>query len=170
MRFLITILVAVLLLASCDSQKGKFINGVALPVITAPDRNQQPLALESLRGNIVLVDIWASWCTPCRKQHPKLVEVYNKYRDAKFQNAEGFVIYQVSLDTKADAWLGAIAKDKLDWPNHVSELKGWESTVVALYELESIPSSFLLDEKGNIIGKDLSMYDLGKVLENRLVK
>ncbi|CAN5282684.1 hypothetical protein BH09BAC1_BH09BAC1_15900 [soil metagenome] len=168
MRIFISLLVGTLLLASCDSQKGKYINGVQLPVVTLPDRQKQPLALESLRGNIVLVDVWASWCTPCRKQHGKLVDLYNKYRSAKFQNAEGFLIYQISLDTEEEAWLNAIAKDKLDWPHHVSELKGWESSVVALYELESIPSSFLLDENGNIIGKDLSLFDLGKVLENKL--
>jgi hypothetical protein len=80
------------------------------------------------------------------------------------------MIYQISLDTERDAWLAAINKDNLYWPHHVSELKGWESMVVALYELDAIPSSFLLDANGTIIGKDLSMYDLGKVLENRLKK
>jgi thiol-disulfide isomerase/thioredoxin len=170
MKFTLSILMAVLLFASCDTNKGKYINGVALPVVTLPDRQQQPLALEELLGNIVLVDIWASWCTPCRKQHGKMVDLYNKYRNANFENAEGFVIYQISLDSDEEAWLKAIEKDKLDWPHHVSELKGWESDVVELYELESIPSSFLLDENGTIIGKDLSMFDLGKVLENRLVK
>lgn len=166
-----TILFLVPLLAlfvACDVQQGKYINGVELPVVSLPDADGNAIELEKLRGNIVLVDLWASWCTPCRKQHPRLVKLYDKYKNAQFEGAEGFVIYQVSLDSKKEAWQEAIAKDGLVWPNHVSELKGWESSVVGLYEIEAIPTSFLLDQNGMIIGKDLSMVELEKVLDNRL--
>ncbi len=169
MRFLFVVMVMMALI-SCDRHRGKYINGVALPVVTVPDKDGQPLALESLRGSLVLVDVWASWCKPCRKQHPKLVKVYEDFRNAQFQKAKGFTIYQISLDADRDAWLKAIEKDNLHWPYHGSDLKGWESEVVALYQLEAIPSSFLLDENGLIIGKDLSANDLAKVLENRLLK
>lgn len=168
MRYPLLVVLLMIMLASCDLQQGKYINGVMLPTVELPDSEGQPLALESLKGKLVLVDVWASWCSPCRKQHPKLVEVYNKYHGAQFKNAEGFEVYQISLDSEKALWLEAIAKDNLHWPNHVSELNGWESKVVALYEIEAIPSSFLIDADGKIIGKDLSWFDLSKVLENRL--
>jgi thiol-disulfide isomerase/thioredoxin len=168
MKYSLLVVVLFMMLASCDVQQGKYINGAMLPMVELPGREKQPIALESLKGKLVLVDVWASWCSPCRKQHPKLVEVYDKYHNSQFKNADGFEMYQISLDSEEGLWLEAIAKDNLHWPIHVSELNGWESKVVALYEIEAIPSSFLIDADGKIIGKDLSWFDLSKVLENRL--
>lgn len=119
----------------------------------APDFTQntpegEALKLSDLRGKVILVDFWASWCGPCRKENPHVVALYNKYKD------KGFDILGVSLDNSKDRWLGAIDKDGLTW-NHVSDLKGWKNAAAAKYSVRSIPSTFLLNEKGEIIARNL---------------
>ncbi len=131
------------------------------PEISLMSPDGDVINLSSLRGNIVLVDFWASWCSPCRKRHPELVNVYNNFKDAAFKNADSFQIYSVSLDNNKDRWTAAIAKDNLSWINHVSDLKGWNSIAATAYGIRSIPNNVLLNEKGEIIGKNL----FGKRLE-----
>lgn len=128
------------------------------------------LALSSLKGKIVLLDFWASWCGPCRMENPNLVAAYKKYKDTKFKKAKGFTIYSVSLDQNREAWLKAIAKDGLEWKNHVSDLGGWNSKPAAIYGVGSIPMSYLLDENGVIIGKHLGGAALDRALEQLLAK
>jgi thiol-disulfide isomerase/thioredoxin len=112
------------------------------------------IALSSLRGKIVLLDFWASWCGPCRGENPNVVAIYNKYKDTKFsKKAKGFTVYSVSLDYNKNGWVNAIAKDGLVWENHVSDLGGWQSKPAAIYSINSIPAGFLLDENGVIIAK-----------------
>ncbi|GAA4298115.1 TlpA disulfide reductase family protein [Nibribacter koreensis] len=115
------------------------------------------VALSSLRGKYVLIDFWASWCGPCRKENPNVVRMYNIYKD------KGFEIFGVSLDQDRAKWLKAIEVDKLTWP-HVSDLKGWESSAAALYGITAIPQTILLDKEGKIIAKNLR----GPALEEKL--
>lgn len=136
--------------------------GKMAPEITLPNVSGQTKALSTLRGKVVLLDFWASWCGPCRKENPNVVSVYNKY------NAKGFEVFSVSLDENKSAWEAAIKKDGLVWSNHVSDLGGWRSAVVATYEIESIPFPVLIDEEGKIVAMGESLRGAG--LENELKK
>lgn len=116
------------------------------------------MKLSDLKGQYVLIDFWASWCGPCRKENPNVVRLYKKYKD------KGFTVFSVSLDDNAANWKSAIEKDELEWPYHVSDLLKWNSVVVQLYKFDGIPHTVLIDKKGTIIGKNLR----GNELENKL--
>lgn len=133
----------------------------------SPDGQQ--LDLYSNRGYYVLVDFWASWCGPCRHENPNVVATYNKFHPMKFKGAKGFKIFSVSLDDNADAWKGAIKADGLVWPDHVSDLKRWNSAAAKLYGVQGIPTNFLVDPKGIIIAENLRGESLGDKL-SELVK
>lgn len=124
--------------------------------------------LNDLRGKMILVDFWASWCGPCRSQNPLIVGAYRNYKNASFKNGDGFLVYSVSLDQNKDRWVNAIEKDELSWPYHVSDLDGMNSYVVPLYELTSIPVSYLIDGDGVILKKDIPIHDIDKILKKYL--
>lgn len=116
----------------------------------------EKIALSSLEGKVVLVDFWASWGKPCRRENPKLVKIYKKYKNARFKGGEkGFTIYSVSIDNHKKDWTRAIELDGLIWKNHVSDLKGWNSKAVKIYGIKAIPKSFLINGEGKIIDKDV---------------
>ena len=141
-------------------------NGQKAPDFTLPDVNKQPVSLSNYIGKVVLIDFWASWCRPCRLENPKLVKLHNKYSNM------GFDILSISLDGTSrqkdpkTAWEEAIIQDNLIGWQHVSELKGWETIVRELYNLNSIPYTVLVDQNGNIAGKNLR----GDELEIRIKK
>ena len=130
------------------------------PDFTLNDINGKPFRLSSLRGNIVLLDFWASWCTPCRYENPNIVKAYHKY--AK----KGLRIVQVSLDKDKNDWIQAINKDQLQAWKHVSDLQYWNSPVAKLYGIQAIPANFLIAPDGKIIAQNLHGEQLFSTLEH----
>jgi len=128
----------------------------------------QLIKLSSLRGQVVLIDFWAGWCGPCRRENPNVVSTYHEYKDKSFKNGEGFTVYSVSLDRTKEDWIDAIAQDKLEWRSHVSDLQYWSSEPAAMYQVRGIPASFLIDGDGVIIGKNLRGPALGAKLKEIL--
>jgi thiol-disulfide isomerase/thioredoxin len=143
--------------------------GDEAPEIEMLGINGESMKLSDLRGRVVLVDFWASWCGPCRHENPNIVEAYNKYNNAKFTNAKGFEVFSVSLDKNKEAWKSAVKKDKLTWDYHVSDLKFWDNAAAKLYKINSIPSNVLIDENGIIIGKNLRDVNLHMAIEKLVV-
>lgn len=159
------LLLPVCLLASCAYfSSSRLINGSAAPEISLPDSDGNTFTLSSQRGNLVLLQFWASWCKPCREDNPKIVALYNKYKHATFKKGNKLEIVSISLDTERAKWLAAIADDKLAWNHHASDLLGWKSPAADSFGVSYIPSSFLIDHDGIIIGKNLKPRDLDKLL------
>ena len=123
------------------------------------DKNGELQKLSDLKGKIIFLDFWASWCAPCRKENPNLVKTYEKFKP------KGFEIFAVSLDENKENWIKAIEKDKLNW-YHVNDLKGNGNKASLIYGVEGIPDSFLIDQNGIIVARDLR----GKELDKKLTK
>lgn len=122
------------------------------------DTSNMPFRLSSLRGNYVLLDFWASWCVPCRKENPNIVSAYNQYKHKNFK------IVSVSLDNNRRSWINAIKEDNLEWI-HVSDLKYWNNKVAEDYNINSVPTNFLLDPSGKIVERNLRGLELNMKLK-----
>lgn len=159
---------------SPKSTEKTIITGLAVgnraPELAFSNPDGKIIPLSSLRGKLVLIDFWASWCPPCRRENPRVVSIYQHFKDKKFTRGNGFTIYSVSCDKERNAWINAIKSDNLSWENHVSDLKGWESEAVNIYRVNEIPSNYLIDGEGIILAQNIRGQQFSLYLESLLAK
>lgn len=148
--------------AKIEGAKSAQINTKAKNFVQQSSTGQK-ISLEAFEGKYILLDFWASWCAPCRKEHPNLIKTYEQFKNKNFE------IISVSLDSENDNWLNAIAKDKLTW-TQISDLKGQQNDIAVQYGVQSVPASFLINPKGVIIDKNLTGEELYKRLKTLLDK
>ena len=165
--FRIFIFLNLFLLFTGFQQPGGLVKGSQAPDFSVVTMNGDSIRLSALKGSIVFVDFWASWCLPCRSQNSTLTKIHDKYRLTVRRTGVPLVFISISLDTNKDFWRVAVRKDNLNPRRQVCDSTGWESAIVKEYQIKKIPSSFLIDADGKIIEKDLWDGALSDAIERQ---
>lgn len=146
----------------------KFINGAQAPDFSATMLDGSNMNLSQLKGQYVLLDFWGSWCGPCIAEAPEIKKLYEKFHGKTFQDAQGFEIVSVGIESETERWKNAIERLNMNWKYHVSDFKNLDSPIAQLYGVRVIPTKFLVNTEGVIIGVNQSMEEIDKLLSNRL--
>lgn len=148
------------------------IQGEDSPNFTAELLNGEEMQLSDLRGKYVLVDFWGSWCAPCRRENPQLVQFQQKYKDTPFKKANGLEVVSVAIERREASWKKAIQADGLNWKYHIldkaTDMRFFDSPIAGIFGVKEVPSKFLLNEKGQIIAVNKSFKEMDELLQKRV--
>lgn len=169
MKILILSVALLLIVGTISAQSIGLEPGNKSPEIKLPTIKGDTVALSSLKGKLVLIDFWGTWCAPCVAEQAELAKLYNKYKQSTFTNGKGLEIYGVSLDAKKSNWENFITTNKINWIQ-VSDLKFWRSPVAKTYNIQALPFNILMDGNGIIVAKNLHGVDLEKSIAKFLRK
>lgn len=165
------ILAGVLLLALFGKYlylKPRFVQGEVAPEFSAPLPDGRTFSLSDLKGDYILLDFWGSWCGPCRQANPGLVSIYKEFDTGVSTQKPGFHLVSVGVETNAKRWAAAIAQDGLEWPYHLMDTDLFKGTIAKLYGVREVPTTYLIDPDGMIIGVNLDEDELRKTLQEAL--
>jgi thiol-disulfide isomerase/thioredoxin len=140
----------------------KFVSGETVPAFSATLLNGETVSFESLRGKYVLIQFWGSWCGPCRAENPHLVDLYNKYHN------RGFEIFSIGIEQNPQAWQRAIARDGMIWPYHTADMKRFDGELAKMFNIHSIPTTFLVNPDGQIIRVSPDPAEIDRILAEKM--
>lgn len=161
---LLAIVVAVLLFFYFRSRQPRYVAGAIAPNFQVTLLDGTPFSLYDLKGRYVLLQFWGSWCGPCREENPHIVSLYNQFHD------KGFEVVSIGIETIEERWRSAIRADGLRWPYHSADMQRFKGGVASLYNIHAIPTTFLINPEGRIMGVSLSSSDIQKMLSEKLGK